>query len=195
MIETLIEIQRLKKLDRTGWTLRGQMPGAESVAAHSYGVAVAAMLLADEVSARGVKVDFERLLRVALLHDWAEARMGDMPRTGSAYFSADERRRAERAAFDDIARGLGTGLDEKYSALHEDYETRESLEARLVKAADIVDLLVQALAFERAGARGLGEFWDGVAEREFHLEGAAADVVNEVLERLASEHRKVVSHQ
>ncbi|MGA9997218.1 MAG: HD family hydrolase [Pyrinomonadaceae bacterium] len=192
MIDTLIEIQRLKKLDRTGWTLRGQMPGAESVAAHSYGVAVAAMMLADEVSARGVKVDFERLLRVALLHDWAEARLGDMPRTGSAYFSTEERKRAERSAFDDIARGLGAGVDRKYSALHEDYEARESLEARLVKAADIVDLLVQALAFERAGARGLDEFWDGVAEREFHLEGAAADVVNEVLANLAEEHRKTV---
>ncbi|MGB9177902.1 MAG: HD family hydrolase [Pyrinomonadaceae bacterium] len=192
MIDTLIEIQRLKKLDRTGWTLRGQMPGAESVAAHSYGVAVAAMMLADEVSARGVKIDFERLLRVALLHDWAEARLGDMPRTGSAYFSTDERKRAERSAFDDIARGLGAGVDHKYSALHEDYEARESLEARLVKAADIVDLLVQALAFERAGARGLNEFWDGVAEREFHLEGAAADVVNEVLANLAEAHRKAV---
>ncbi len=31
-----------------------------------------------------------------------------------------------------------------------------SLEARLVKAADVLDLLVQVLALERAGARGLG---------------------------------------
>jgi putative hydrolase of HD superfamily len=184
MLATLIEIQRLKRLERTGWTLRGLASGAESVAAHSYGVAVAAMMLADELAARGVAVDVERLLRVALLHDWAEARLGDMPRTGSAYFSADDRRRAERAAFDDIVRGLGARLDEKYSALHEDYEQRGSLEARLVKAADIVDLLVQVLAFERAGARGLDEFWEGVAGREFHLEGAAREVVDDLLRSL-----------
>jgi putative hydrolase of HD superfamily len=191
MIQTLIELQRLKRLERTGWTLRGLAPGAESVAAHSYGVTVAAMMLADEVRARGVSVDVERLLRMALLHDWAEARVGDMPRTGGQYFGADARRRAERAAFDDIVKGLGRKIEADYSALHEDYEHRASLEARLVKAADIIDLLVQALAFERAGVRGLDEFWEGVGERDFGLEGAAAEVFGEVL-RLLSEARSEI---
>lgn len=191
MLATLIEIQRLKSLERTGWMLRGLPPGMESVAAHSYGVAVAAMMLADELQARGLAVDVERLLRVALMHDWAEARLGDMPRTGSVYFGADDRRRAERAAFDDIVRGLGASFETKYSALHEDYEHRRSLEARLVKAADIIDLLVQALAFERAGVRGLDEFWEGVTGREFHLDGAAGEVVDEVLKSLLDARREI----
>jgi putative hydrolase of HD superfamily len=190
MIQTLIELQRLKTLDRTGWTLRGQAPGAESVAAHSYGVALAAMMLADEVRARGVEVDMERVLRVALMHDWAEARLGDMPRTAVSYFGATTRRKAERAAFDDIVREVAGR--ESYSALHEDYENRESLEARLVKAADIIDLLVQALAFERAGARGLDEFWEGVAERDFRLEGVASEVLNNILQALAEARGEIL---
>ncbi len=190
MIETLIELQRLKTLDRTGWTLRGQAPGAESVAAHSYGVALAAMMLADELRARGVLVDVERVLRVALMHDWAEARLGDMPRTAVEYFGAKVRKEAERAAFDDIVGKMTSA--ESYSALHADYEERESLEARLVKAADIVDLLVQALAFERAGVRGLDEFWDGVAERDFRLVGIAAQVLDEVLRGLAQARREIL---
>ncbi len=184
MISTLIELQRLKRLDRTGWTLRGLAPGAESVAAHSYGVALAAMMLADELKERGVAVDVERLLRMALLHDWAEARVGDMPRTAIEYFGAEIRRRAERAAFDAIVQGLGQRIEARYTELHEDYEHRASLEARLVKAADIIDLLVQALAFERAGVRGLDEFWEGVAERDFQLEGTAREVVQETLRLL-----------
>jgi putative hydrolase of HD superfamily len=184
MISTLIELQRLKRLERTGWTLRGLAPGAESVAAHSFGVALAAMMLADQLIERGTHVDVERLLRMALLHDWAEARTGDMPRTGGEYFGADARRRAERAAFDDIVRGLGERIEASYSGLHADYEHRASLEARLVKAADIIDLLVQALAFERAGVRGLDEFWDGVAERDFQLEGAAKEVFEHALGQL-----------
>src|SRR5918911_886163 len=195
MLKTLIEIQRLKSLERTGWMLRGIAPGMESVAEHSYGVAVAAMMLADEVQARGVAVDVERLLRVALMHDWAEARLGDIPRTGSLYFGADERRRAERAAFDDIVRELGAHLKTKYSELHEDYERRGSLEARLVKAADIIDLLVQVLAFERAGARGLDEFWEGVAEREFHLDGVAGELVEEILRTLVDARQEIKSAQ
>jgi putative hydrolase of HD superfamily len=190
MLSTLIEIQRLKTLDRTGWTLRGQATGAESVAAHSYGVAVAAMMLADEVRARGVAVDMERVLRVALMHDWAEARLGDMPRTAVEYFGAETRRKAERAAFDDIVREAAGG--ESYSSLHEDYERRESLEARLVKAADIIDLLVQALAFERAGVRGLDEFWAGVAGRDFRLEGVASEVLNGILQQLAEARREIL---
>ncbi|MBA2647103.1 MAG: HD family hydrolase [Pyrinomonadaceae bacterium] len=181
MISTLIELQRLKRLDRTGWVLRGLAPGAESVAAHSYGVAFTAMVLADKVRARGVGVDVERVLRLALLHDLAETRTGDMPRTGAQYYSPEARRRAERAAFDDVVRELGSPLGGDYGELHEDYERRLSLEARLVKAADIVDLLAQALFFERSGARGLDEFWEGAAERDFQFDGAARAVVAETI--------------
>jgi putative hydrolase of HD superfamily len=167
--------------------LRGLAAGAESVAAHSYGVALTAMLLADEVAARGVRVDVERVLRLALLHDLQETRTGDLPRTVAEYYGKEARRRAERAAFDDVMRPLGAGRAGEYARLHEDYEERASLEARLVKAADIIDLLAQALMFERAGARGLGEFWEGAAGREFGLEGAAREVVADVLAALVRE--------
>ncbi len=194
MLSTLIELQRLKGLERTGWMLRGIQPGAESVAAHSYGVVVAAMLLADELIARGIDVNVERVLRMAVLHDWAEARVGDMPRTASRYFGTEARTRAERAAFDDIVGDVtASGVAEKYGALHKDYEERASLEARLVKAADVIDLLVQTLAFERAGVRGLDEFWDVVAERKFDLDGVAEELVNEILMRLVEERRRVKS--
>jgi putative hydrolase of HD superfamily len=192
VLKTLIELQRLKGLERTGWMLRGIAQGAESVAAHSYGVAVAAMMLADELRARGIKVDMERVLRVALLHDWAEARVGDLPRTASEYFGAEARKRAERAAFDDIVRGMQAEAAARYKELHEDYEERASLEARLVKAADVIDLLTQTLAFERAGVRGLDEFWDGVLARDFRLDGIAAEVVGEVLQSLVAARREVL---
>nr|ALS89570.1 HD domain protein [uncultured bacterium] len=193
MISTLIELQRLKGLERTGWMLRGIAQGAESVADHSYGVVVAAMLLADEVAARGVHVDVERVLRMAVVHDWAEARVGDMPRTATEYFGSEARKRAEGAAFKDIVAPLmAVGLLEKYVALHDDYEERESLEARLVKAADVIDLLVQTLSFERAGVRGLDEFWDGVLERDFRLEGVAGEIINEILQGLVAARREVL---
>ena len=194
MISILIELQRLKGLERAGWMLRGIGPGAESVADHSYGVVIAAMLLADESIARGAVVDVERVLRMAVLHDWAEARVGDMPRTASDYFGSEARQRAERAAFQDIVSGLkARGIREAYGTLHEDYEERASLEARLVKAADVIDLLVQALAFERAGVRGLDEFWEGLTERNLGLEGVVGAVVDETLHQLVEERRRVLN--
>jgi 5'-deoxynucleotidase YfbR-like HD superfamily hydrolase len=82
-------------------------------------------------------------------------------------------------------RGAGEVHAAAYAELHEDYESRASLEARLVKAADVIDLLAQALAFERAGSRGLEEFWEGAADRDFQLEGAAREVVRETVAALA----------
>ena len=193
MLNVLLELQRLKRLDRTGWVLRGLPPGAESVASHTYGVALAAMLLADECMARGVRVNVERVLRLALLHDLAETRTGDMPRTVADYYTRDARKRAERAAFDDVVRGASSAA--RYAALHEDYEERASLEARLVKAADIIDLLAQALAFERAGARGLSEFWEGAEERDFSLEGASREVVRETISALVRARNEMSSER
>ncbi|HEX5707179.1 MAG TPA: HD domain-containing protein [Pyrinomonadaceae bacterium] len=192
MLSLLTELQRLKRLDRTGWVLRGLAPGAESVAAHSYGVALAAMLMADEARARGAELSVERVLRIALLHDLAEARTGDMPRTMAEFYGAEARRAAERAAFGGVVGALEEARRESYATLHDDYESRASAEARLVKAADIVDLLAQALAFERAGARGLDEFWEGAGRREFGLEGAAREVVRETIAALEREREEVL---
>ena len=180
MLSTLIELQRLKRLDRTGWTLRGLPNGTESVAAHSFGVSATAMLLADKLVARGIPVDVEKVLRIALLHDWAETRVGDMPRTGTLYFGSEARKQAEMAAFKDVVDEVDrdNGL---YARLYNDYEHRTSLEARLVKAADVLDLLVQVLALERAGARGLDEFWQVAEQPDFNLEGEAEQIVHELL--------------
>ena len=177
MLPTLIELQRLKRLERTGWTLRGLPNGTESVGSHSFGVCVTAMMLADEVQARGLEVDCERVLRMALLHDWAETRVGDMPKTATNYFGADARRNAETLAFADIVKGVGA--EAEYKDLYQDYEERSSLEARLVKAADVIDLLVQAYALERAGAKGLDEFWQVADEADFQLPTVAQEVVRE----------------
>ena len=179
LLSTLVELQRLKRLERTGWTLRGLPNGTESVGAHSFGVAVTAMMIADEVRKEGVEVDVEKVIRTALLHDWAEARVGDMPRTGTMYFGAEVRRQAELSAFNDLVGSLASAAD--YQKLYEDYEHRESLEARLVKAADVIDLLIQVLALERAGARGLDEFWQVAEQPDFQLHGPAKETVERLI--------------
>lgn len=188
MLQTLIELQRLKRLDRTGWTLRGLPNGTESVAAHSFGVSAAAMLLADKFAAEGISVNVEKILRMALLHDWAEVRVGDMPRTATLYFGSQARKEAETAAFRDVVSDIDDGL---YANLYDDYERRDSLEARLVKAADVIDLLIQVLALERAGARGLDEFWEVAEKPEFNLEGKAAQIVQELVRSILNARREL----
>lgn len=147
-------------------------------------------MLVDEVKARGLEVNCERVLRMALLHDWAETRVGDMPKTATGYFGAEARKSAETSAFADIVAGVGS-TESAYQELYKDYEERVSLEARLVKAADVIDLLVQAYALERSGAKGLDEFWQIAQQPDFKLPQVADQVVNEVLQSLLQARGKI----
>jgi len=193
MLGTLIELQRLKRLDRTGWILRGLPNGTESVASHSFGVAVTAMFVADRVNYMGVQVDLERVMRLALLHDWPEVLVGDLPRTATMFFGSEARKSAEEKAFAEIVASMDD-LGTNYRALHAEYEERNSLEAKIVKVADIIDLLVQALALERAGARGLDEFWVVAEKREFQFDGTVKTVVDELFESLLQERQSLLEH-
>ncbi|MGE0884616.1 MAG: HD family hydrolase [Blastocatellales bacterium] len=158
IIAFLTELQRLKAVPRTGWLLRG-IRDVESVADHSYGVALIAMLLADLAQSRGFEPDVEKVLRMALLHDLTEARTGDLPNTIKRYFDQNSLHAADENIADEILLGLGA-LGEEYQLLWREYEERETLEARIVKAADKLDLLLQAMEYEKGGARKLREFWE-----------------------------------
>jgi putative hydrolase of HD superfamily len=161
IIGLLTELARLKAVPRIGWLLRG-VRDVESVAAHSFGVAAAAMLLADRARARGRRIDVERVLRMALLHDLTEARTGDLPQTVKRYFAPGALGAAdERAAAEALAPAGAIGAE--YLELWHEYERRASLEARIVKAADKLDLLLQAREYEKGGARSLAEFWESAA--------------------------------
>ncbi len=164
IIEFLTELIRLKALPRTGWLLRG-VRDVESIADHLFGVAWIAMLLADCAIAHGKEINVEKVLRMALLHDLSEARTGDLPSTIKPYFPGNTLKQADEQATRDILQPLGAA-GANYLALWHEYEERTSLEARLVKAADKLDLLFQAREYEKGGANNLGEFWDK-AEEDF----------------------------
>ncbi len=142
----------LKLLPRTGWLQRG-VAAPESVAEHTFGVAALALLVGD------LEPDIERgrALAIALLHDIAEALLGDLPATARRLLSPEAKLRAEALAMRELLAGLPEA--EGYVALWEEYARGASREARLVKALDRVEMLGQALAYERAGSRALAEFW------------------------------------
>jgi putative hydrolase of HD superfamily len=173
-------MMRLKSVPRIGWLLRG-VRDVESVAAHSFGVAVIAMLLADRARSRGVEVNVERLLRMALMHDLTEARTGDLPSTIKQYFDRAAVRAADERIVEEMVAELGqTG--QSYLELWRDYERRASIEARLVKAADKLDLLVQSREYEKGGARSLQEFWE-TADDDFAKLGVD-DLISDLIEEL-----------
>lgn len=149
---------RLKGVRRAGWALRGVEPAArESVADHSLGVAALVMLLAD---GHGPRLDSARALRMALIHDLGEARVGDL--TPSDGVSADEKHRQEAAAFRDIVEGLPDR--DAMVELFEEYEAGETAEARFVRQVDKLEMALQAAHYRAQGHDGLEEFFQSARD-------------------------------
>ena len=140
MIDTLLELTRLKHLPRSGW-LRVGVAKPESVAGHSWGVACLTLLLLPDDMSR------ERALQYALLHDLAEVRTGDVtPHDGIA---REEKVRREREAMKSLCDGLPNG--QKLEALWCAYEHQEDPESRFVRELDRLDMALQALAYAQEG--------------------------------------------
>lgn len=180
IIKFLAELMRLKALPRTGWLLRG-VRDVESIADHSFGVAFIAMIIADRAVTQGMNVNIERVLRMALLHDLSEVRTGDLPATIKPYFDSVALKAADEKAAQEILAPLGESGHE-YLKLRHEYEARETLESRIVKAADKLDLWLQVREYEKGGANNLAEFWDSSDEdfAKLGIDELIADLITEL---------------
>ena len=147
------QIATLKLLPRTGWLQRG-VPNVESVAEHTFGVAALALLIGDTIDG----LDRGKLLAIAMLHDLAEALLSDLPASAKRFIGAAHKHAAERSALEEMLAKLPNRAE--YLALWDEYARGCSREARLVKGIDRIEMLAQALDYERAGNRAMAEFWE-----------------------------------
>ncbi|MBI2393437.1 MAG: HD family hydrolase [Deltaproteobacteria bacterium] len=145
LLHTLDALDPLADLPRTGWLLRGINP-CESIAAHTQQVALLVAMLVDLCREAGMTVDGERALRMALVHDAPEARLGDVP--------MPVKTPAVDAALHEVERSIAHAV--LPSSLAEDWEiseARETLEAKLVWAADKIQMLHKLSIYESQGRR------------------------------------------
>jgi 5'-deoxynucleotidase len=150
LLDLLLEVQTLDRVPRMGYPLRG-VDGAESVTEHSWHVLFLIWTLAPAIP----EVEAGRAMEMALVHDLAELRIGDLPRTAARYFPAGAKNAAEAAAMGEML----APLPERSRELFAEYQAGASPEARLVKACDKLQLMLKVSVYERWGAGGLAEFW------------------------------------
>lgn len=150
LLDALLELQLLDRVPRSGYLLRG-IADAESVAEHSYQVALLVRLLAP----REPGIDVARAVEIALLHDLGELRLGDLPANAAGYLPPGAKHEAERRAVADLLAPDATGAVAAYL----EYEARATREARFVVACDKLQLMVKVSVYQRQGRGGLVEFW------------------------------------
>jgi putative hydrolase of HD superfamily len=167
-LDAVLSALALKDERRTGWQLRG-VDEPETVAGHTWGVAYLCLLYAERAG-----VDPDRAVRLAVVHDLAEAETGDEPTRADSTVEqpdSDRKEARERAAIAEllgpferdgdttVAGSSSTGDSDDQSATAsnshraawEEYEERSSPEAQFVKDMDLVDMCFQALYYEREG--------------------------------------------
>lgn len=151
VVDLIFEAGWLRKTVRSGWAFLGS--GQEDVAQHSFRVAFIGYVLAQRAGANP-----EHTALLGLFHDLHEARTSDLNYMNQRYTQKDER----RAQADAVA---GTGFEEEILAAYDEFEARESLEARLAKDADQLDLLFNLKEELDKGNRFAQDWIDTAVER------------------------------
>ena len=133
-LEFLRRAEQLKDTLRSAYTTSGR---TESVAEHTWRLTLLIITFADELP----DVDLLRLLKICILHDLGEAVDGDIP--APLQSSTASKSAKERDDFLSLVETLPDEVKSEFVSLWDEYEDGESPEARVAKALDKVETILQ----------------------------------------------------
>ena len=132
LLSILSVAEKLKCNTRHCYTSSGRH---ESVAEHSWRIALMAMLIAPEFP----EANMDKVIRMCLIHDLGEAFTGDIPTFDKT--EADTER--EDILFDRWVQTLPEEAKQEFSALLAEMNALETLEAKIYKALDKMEAVIQ----------------------------------------------------
>lgn len=124
--------ERLKNNTRHSWTSAGRH---ESVADHSWRLCLMALLVRDEFP----QADMDKVLRMCVVHDLGEAFTGDIP----TFEKNEEDERTEAALLRQWAEALPAPYNTELPALFDEMDALQTEEARIYKALDNLEAVIQ----------------------------------------------------
>ena len=132
LLDILHTAERLKDTLRHCDTSKGRR---ESVAEHSWRLALTALFLRDEFSA----LDMDRVIRMCLIHDLGECFTGDIP---TFLKTAEDEQKEDRVLADWVA-SLPEPYCRELAALYAEMNALQTGEARLYKSLDKLEAVIQ----------------------------------------------------
>lgn len=131
-LDILHVAERLKDTTRHCTTSKGRV---ESVAEHSWRISLMAMLLREEFP----ELDIDKVICMCIIHDLGECFTGDIP----VFNKTDNDREVEDKLLSDWVNSLPEEIKKSFSALYEEMDALETKEAKLYKALDKLEALIQ----------------------------------------------------
>ena len=135
------QIAGLKTLPRTGWKVKLNLKDSESVAEHSYMMSVMAMVMSDMKN-----LNTEKIIKMSILHDWAESKIGDfMPDE----ITDEKKTELEEYAMAELLDDLPSKIKNDYYNIWNDYKENLSEESRFVHELDKLEMALQGKIYEK----------------------------------------------
>lgn len=132
LIDALTVAERLKDTMRHCYTKNGRR---ESVAEHCWMMTLAAFWMKDEFP----EADMDRVLKMCLIHDLGEAFTGDVP----AFEKTASNEQEEKRLLYGWVASLPGDIAKEMLSLYDEMEKRETLEAKIYKAVDGLEAVIQ----------------------------------------------------
>ena len=132
LIEVLYVAERLKDAVRHSYTSGGRR---ESVAEHSWRITLMAYFVSDEFP----EADLLKIMKMCLIHDLGEAFTGDIP----AFEKTDKDSEKEADVLGEWVKTLPEPFNKEMAELYQEMEAQRTLEARIYKALDKLEALIQ----------------------------------------------------
>ena len=134
----------LKNISRQGWIDKLSIKHPESVADHSYSMAIMAMVISDLENH-----DSKKILKMVLLHDLAESKIVDFTPN---QISKDKKEKIENDAFNDIIEQLPNTIKLEYDKIWKEYQSKISPESQIVHQIDRLEMALQAKMYQKLGS-------------------------------------------
>ena len=152
-IKFMESIYSLKELKRTGWVKKGILE-CESVADHSFATSVLSLIYGCQKEG----LSLEKVLIMSLIHDLAEAEVGDLTPSDVKKIGKKQKINAEKQTIHKICNNLDDKAAKKIISVFDEYIEGKSKEAILVKQIDKLEMALQANRYIKHHKKDLKEF-------------------------------------
>lgn len=138
ILEITRTLQYMKELPRQGFIHHGfKRTEVDSVSAHCHSVAVTCFLIAKSLE-KEEKIDIEKVLKFAILHDMGEGVTGDIGHM-TKVFAKGAIEEIETKAFESLFKQIP--FSKELIELQKEYNEKKCIESHIVKVSDHLDAI------------------------------------------------------